>query len=64
MTSLDGTPWSMLVSCQSKGTDMRDAMMTNGVLGYGGEGAKPEPAKPKPAEAPKDAPKPEKKDGQ
>ena len=54
----------MLVSCQSKGTDMRDAMMTNGVLGYGGEGAKPEPAKPKPAEAPKDAPKPEKKDGQ
>lgn len=37
-------------------------MMTNqilGIVGYGGEGAKPEPAKPKPAEAPKDKPKAE-----
>ena len=40
---------------------MRDAMTTNGVFGYGGEGAKPEPAKPKPAETPKDAPKPAEK---
>jgi hypothetical protein len=32
-------------------------MMTNQIVGYGGEGAKPEPAKPKPTEAPKDKPK-------
>ena len=37
---------------------MREIMMGQ-VIGYGGEGAKPEPAKPKPAEKPKDGAKPE-----
>jgi hypothetical protein len=41
---------------------MRTHCVDNGALGYGGEGAKPEPAKPKPApaDAPKEAPNPEK----
>jgi hypothetical protein len=41
---------------------MRDTMWMDQIVGYGGEGGKPEPAKPKPAEKPsekpKDAPKP------
>jgi hypothetical protein len=40
---------------------MREARMMGQVLGYGGEGAKPEPAKPKPADAPKEPAKPKDK---
>ena len=39
---------------------MRDQMFINQIIGYGGEGGKPEPAQPKPAEKPKDPPKPTK----
>ena len=38
-------------------THMRESTSLNGVLAYGGEGAKPEPAKEKPAEKPADKPK-------
>jgi hypothetical protein len=39
---------------------MRDAAMTQDILAYGGEGAKPEPAKPKPADKPAEPAKPAK----
>ena len=42
---------------------MRDMMWMNQILGYGGEGAKPEPAKPKPAEKPAEQPAGTPKDG-
>jgi len=45
---------------------MRDVTMTERVVSYGGEGAKPEPAKPKPPgksqDAPKDTPRDASKD--